>query len=101
MAQNSSAQALDFNEKRLHWASVVRGSFYGQTFNRFALLKIVCSLPECPNVGQTALVSSSVVTTFIYYKKRKENNGQKTKPFVECQQSNRHWLPNRFGFFTK
>ena len=49
--QNLSAQlvcpspkVLDFNEKRLHWASVVRGSFYGQTFNRFALLKIVCSL---------------------------------------------------------
>ena len=39
-----SSKVLNFNEKRLHWASVVRGSFYGQTFNRFALLKIVCSL---------------------------------------------------------
>ena len=51
MSHNLSTQfiwqgpkVLDFNEKRLHWASVVRGSFYGQTFNRFALLKIVCSL---------------------------------------------------------
>ena len=40
-----------------------------------------------------------VLASVIYYKKRKENNGQKTKPFVECQQSNRHWLPNRFVFY--
>jgi len=45
MTQNFSAQfvcpspkVLDFNEKRLHWASVVRGSKCGEVIRRTVLM---------------------------------------------------------------